>query len=142
MLLAVSPVLAASSVTITVTNTGSAYTMLPISVPMSNSGLAAGNFITASGLDVQLSGGVPCMLTDSRTLFASPIGTSSITPFYYTTGNTAAASMPIIVGNGGYVTIPDNIEPTNNFSIVTSGYIDTTAGNTWGFSKSGVLSTE
>ena len=98
VLLIVSPVLAASSVTITVTNTGSPYTMLPISVPMSNSGLAAGNFITASGLDVQLSGGVPCMLTDSRTLFATPIGAGSTTPFYYTTGNTPLTSMPIIVG--------------------------------------------
>jgi hypothetical protein len=143
MLLIVSPVLAASSVTITVTNTGSARTMLPISVLMSNSELAAGNFITASGLDVQLSGGIPCMLTDSRTLFASPIGASSTTPFYYTTGNTPATSMPIIVGNGGYVTISDNavLEPGNNFSITTSGYVDTTAGGTWSISKPGAVQT-
>ena len=122
VLLIVSPVLAASSMTITVSNTGSAYTMLPVSVPMSNSSLASGHFITASGLDVLLSGTLPCMLTDTQTLFATPIGVGA-NPFYYTTGNTPATSMPIIVGNGGYITTADNaaLEPGNNFSIVAKG---------------------
>ena len=92
VLLIVSPVLAASSATITVSNTGGAYTMLPIAVPMSNSSLASGNFITASGLDVLLSGTVPCMLADTQTLFASPIGVGA-NLFYYTTGNTPATSI-------------------------------------------------
>jgi len=135
-LLITAPVLAASSATITVTNTGAAYTTpLAITALMNNSALATGGFITPSGLDVLVSSSsaVPHMLVSDRTMFASPIAASSTIPFYYTTGNSPILNTYIIPGYNGFISVAyaAALEPLGAFSAVFSGYIDTvTSGAT------------
>ena len=133
VILVASPVLAATLATFNVTNTGAAYSNVPIIVSMSNSNLVAGNFILPSGLDVDIiqNTSIPHMLADDKTLFVASLPASSTTSIYYTTGNAPATSMPIIVGSGGYVTTPYNVnlEPgSSNWELDFPGFIDTTHG--------------
>ena len=132
ILLTASPVLAyLFSANITVTNSGVAYSMLPLTVTMSNSNLVTQGYILSSGLDVraetQAGSEMPVMLAADRTLYARAVGATSTYTDLYTTGNTAASAMSIVLGNGGYITRADDaaLEPGSSFSLATPGYFDT-----------------
>jgi len=70
------------------------------------------------------------MLSDNKTLFASPTGAGTQESFTYTLGDSALSSFPIITGYGGYITTADNdtLELSDNFTVEMSGYIDTDNG--------------
>ena len=136
VVLIATPVLAVATYTATVTMTessGNTYTENSWILNQNNTLLASQGYISSTGLDVLMTDGgvnVPCMLTGTTTLFANTLSANTSKTLNETFGNTPATSMPIIVGNGGYITTTDNValEPGNNFSIVANGYINTTAG--------------
>ncbi len=134
-LLLVTPVLAflyRAPITIT-ENASTAYAMLPVMWNSANSWIAANGFmnLTASGTRVQTLGGLnkPRMVADNKTLTAIPVLADSQTNLFFATGESAAATMNIIVGNGGYITVIDNnaLELGGNFSMSYSGYVDTSS---------------
>lgn len=113
---------------------GNAYSMLPIIVSSNNQWMADNGFMEADALDtrVQTLGGLdkPHMVSDNRTATAVPVPANSQTNLYFVTGETDLSATDIIVGYGGYITIPDDasIELANNFEVEQKGWIDTTAG--------------
>jgi hypothetical protein len=128
-------VMADSSVSLftIVESSGNNYAMLPMISTIDNSILVSQGKIAADGLDTEVLAGstsIPHMLTTDKTLFAYTIGANSTNYFSYSTKSTPDTSMPIIVGQGGYITTTDNgaLEPANNFSIAVNGYVNTTAG--------------
>ena len=125
---------AAGTAVVTVTESaGTTYANLPITMTVNNSYMATNGFMQSNGLDAAVvgTGGIalPTMIDSTQTLFVAPVTKSTQNGFNFTTGNTPVTSMPIIVGNSGYVTTADNaaFEPGNNFSIVASGYLDTSS---------------
>ena len=134
------PVMAAVSFSqnITLTETGATtFTDLPMGVAFNTASIVSGGYMAANGLDSSVydnGTALPTMFTNSSILFVDsldPTGSSGSTiTDVLKTGQTPKSSMPIIVGNNGYVTTADNaaLEPGNNFSIVASGYLNTTAG--------------
>jgi hypothetical protein len=129
-----SPVLAflySAPFTVSNNSTTTAYTMLPVTVSVNNTFLAANGFITTSGNDtrVETVGGLirPHMVADNKTLTAVAAPISSQTNLRYTTGNAALASMDIITGYGGYVTVADNatMELGASFAIESDLYVNT-----------------
>jgi hypothetical protein len=138
LLVLVVPVMASSytgaAIVTVVESAGNSYAALPMSFTVNNSYMATNGFMQSDGLDalVQTTGGtmLPTMIDSTQTLFVAPVTKNMSNGFNFTTGNTPVASMPIIVGTGGYITVPDNaaLEPANTFSIVANGYFDTTAG--------------
>lgn len=143
------PVFAAAyTYIVTMTETGgNTYSHYPFILASNNSGLISNGYLSSDGLDAKVIDGssLPCMLTTTQTLFVDSIMANHSANIQYTTGNTPASSMPIIVGNGGYITTSDAaaLEPGSNFSIVVNGYIDTTAGSNKNIvSKSGALVVE
>lgn len=132
ILLVVTPVLAylyKAPIAIT-ENASTAYTMLPIMWDQSNTWLASNGFMSSSGNDtrVQTLGGLnkPHLVCDNKTLTAVPVPANSQTNLYFVTGESAQV-MDIITGYGGYITTADAValEPSGNFSITYSGYVNT-----------------
>ena len=119
-----------------VESAGTTYTMLPVSVEVDNQWLADNGFQLASALDTRvetLSGlARPHMVVDDRTLTAVAVPASSQTNLYYTTGNTALASLDIIAGYNGMVETEDAaaLEMAAAFEIEFDGYVVTTEGST------------
>ncbi len=113
---------------------GSSYDMLAVIEDEDNEWLADNGFIEADALDtrIQTLGGSikPHMVSDEKTLTAVPVPANSQTNLNFTTANTDLASMHIIEGYGGLITIYDDapLELGNDFEIEQSGYIDTTGG--------------
>ena len=113
---------------------GTTYPMLPVMVTSNNDYMATNGYMGASGLDtrVETLGGLagPHLVVDDRTLAAVPVPGSSQVNRYFTTGNSDLASMDVITGHNGFVTITDDpaLELGNNFAIEQSGYVDTTGG--------------
>ena len=109
-----STVLAAYSATWTVKETaGTDYAMLPVIVSIDNDWLATNSFIAANGLDTRLRyGGVdrPLLIADDKTLFAMPVSANTTHTVVFSSGNTPVTSMPIIVGQGGYITRTDHAD--------------------------------
>jgi hypothetical protein len=135
VLLIAVPVLAtAYSYNLTIVNTGGALTNTPFLVTMPNTAMAANGFMAANARDTQVLDGtavLPHLVCDDKTLFVGNIAAGQTKTFQFTSGNTPAASMPIIVGQDGYVTIPynANLEPgSDDFQIEISGYFDTSPG--------------
>ena len=149
-LIAVPVAVAASSgyqLDINLNNTGAALTNTPFIATYNVNSLTNGHYLLASGLDgvVKDSGeSAPTMLTTSQILWfgsADGVGSKQVE---FTTGNTPASSMPIIVGNNGYVTIADNaaLEAGSHFSKTVVGYLNTTAGaNKYIINKPGAIQT-
>ena len=121
---------------------GVAYAETPFIFPVSNSALVAGGYLSSSGLDAQMVDGssVPTMLTTTQTAFVDSISANGSKNVNYTTGNTPASTMPVIVGNGGSITIPENValEPGSAFSISATGYVNTVSPSTTGNTIAGV----
>jgi hypothetical protein len=134
-LLIVAPVLATVySAPLAITeSTGTAYTMLPVSVNASNLWMSQNGFMKSSANDTRVKtlGGLekPHMVTDNATFTAVAVPANSQTNLYYSMGNSDLVSMAIIPGYGGYFTVADNnvvLEPSANFSISMTGFLDTT----------------
>lgn len=118
--------------TITVTESaGNAYANYPLIYSVNNTSLVSQGKITPTGLDTRiLSSGVsiPHLLADDKTLFVGNVANNAATAFSYTAGNAPLTSMPVIVGNGGYVTTTDaaKLEPSDNFQLdVSAGLYQT-----------------
>lgn len=133
-ILIVMPSLAASYIySFTLQETGgTSYTLAPIYATVNNSALVTGKYITSTGLDTRVTSGgssLKRMLTTSGLWFTSPITASRTQTDYYTFGNSAETSMPVILGNNGYITTTDAaaLEPSNHYDIESQGYVDTTA---------------
>ena len=114
---------------------GTDYDMFPASVLANNTFMAANGFMEADALDTRvetLAGSdKPHMVADDRTLGAVPVEANSQTNLFFTTGDTDLASMDILTGFDGFVTIPDAaaLEPGDDFEFeFTDTWIDTSAG--------------
>lgn len=131
---AVVPLSAAYEAVVIVTENGTAaHTQTPMGFLFNTTNLVSGGYITSTGLDVRLKKGateLPLLLASDRIMFADSITQGGTNSYTFSTGNTAATSMPIITGVGGYVTIADAaaLELGNNFELEASGYIDATVG--------------
>ncbi len=129
---------------------GTSYTQLPITVPQNNTQMVSQGWMSASGLDVAITsaGGspLPGMIASDRTMTVSNVAGNTSTYLYETVGNSpAASSMPVIVGNGGSISTPDNaaLELGNNFSIEMDGYYDTSSGaSKYAVNKAGAIATD
>ena len=138
LLMVALPVLAYTYVgtaVVTVTESaGTTYTNLPIVMTVNNSYMATNGFMQSNGLDAAIAGtggiALPTMIDSTQTLFVAPVTKSTQNGFNFTTGNTPVASMPIIVGTGGYLTTADSaaLEIGSNGSFSYNAYLDTTAG--------------
>jgi len=106
------------------------YAMLPVSWIVDNQWMADNGFMEADALDtrVQTLGGSnrPHLVASDRTLAATPVGAGTQTNLYFTTGEAdlVPASMPIIAGWDGYVTLTNIPEPANNFLFEMEAYTD------------------
>jgi len=135
-LLIATPALAAgylSSITVTEDGT-SDYPMLPMIGSMAVQYMADEGYITDTGLDTRVTTAdtaIPHMLANDKLLFCYPVEKSSGNTFKFSTGNEALVNFYLIIGYGGYITIPEDpsIELGNNFIIKIKGWIDTTAGS-------------
>ena len=109
----------------------SSYPMLPVLWPSNNEWMADNGFMNSSANDtrVQTFAGLnqPHMVVDDKTLTAIPIVPLTQTNLYFLTGESELSAMDIIVGYDGYITITDNatLELGDNFTVVQSGWVDT-----------------
>jgi len=95
--------------------------------------IANGFITTATALDtrVETLGGtdqIHMMAEDRIMAFCPSLASDSQLNWYLSTGNTALADFPVIVGDGGYVNITDHAGlelGNNNFSIEFEGWVDT-----------------
>lgn len=144
----VTPVLASYYANLRVVESdGNDYTGLALVYDLDIDYLIDNNYITSTGLDTRVATAsgtaLPHMVADDKVLFVSDIGANTQTNLLFTTGDTALDSFPIVVGYGGYVTIPDATtpEPGNNFEIETSGYVATDAVGEYLVHKEGAFRT-
>lgn len=120
------------SATITVTdNSSTARTGVVAIVPFGTLGAIGAGLLDPSGLAIQVFEGttpVPFMVSDNTVLIyiASLLANQQRIYTLQTMYTPPQTSLPIIVGNGGYVTVVDNasLEPSANFSTPYQGYID------------------
>jgi hypothetical protein len=141
-LTAVLPVLATPSVwnyyfVINVQDTsGVTRTNVPVLTGVSGNALNSSGYMSANGLDAQAADGTSSSLgymvgSANFPVVIDTLPANGTVPVWLYTGvSPAATSFPFVVGDGGFVTVTDNaaLEPANNFSIVASGYLNTTAG--------------
>ena len=128
-LLVTMPILAASSATITVTESlGNSYDMVGATASMDNAYLASNGFIFSTGLDVDINS-LSFMLASDRTIVATPLTANGTVLLPYTTGNTPTSAFDILTGHEGYITVADSaaLELGNNFEIELEGYVDTSS---------------
>lgn len=129
VLLVASPVLAYTyRAQIAIVETGGInYPDLPVMWNVNTDYLSSNGFLLPSGLDarVQTLGGLnkPVLVTDSRVLTSTAVPANSQVNLYMLTGQTAAAYMPVITGDGGYVTRVNHasMEPGNDYAITVAG---------------------
>lgn len=134
LFVATSPVLAylyRATFTVAESN-GTDYTALPVTCSEDVEWLVDNGFITTStALDtrVETFGGteqIHMMAEDRIMAFVPSLDGNSQLNWYLTTGNSALSSFPVIVGDGGYVTISDAaaLELEDDFKIEFDGYLD------------------
>jgi len=128
------PVLASYYANLTATEAnGNDYDQLGMQFSLDVDYLVDNGYITATGLDTRVTSGgttLPHMMVDDRVLFVSDLEAYGAVNLLFETGNTALSSYPVVVGDGGYVTIADNanLELTDDFEIeLTNAYIDTSS---------------
>lgn len=115
-----------------VESAGTSYTRLPMIATLNNTYLAANGLIATNALDTRVINSanvtLPHLVADNKTLFVDNITASSTAVFQYKSGQSALASMPIVVGQGGRVTVADNSkwEPKDSFGITLSVYLKET----------------
>lgn len=132
--LLVAPVMAAYSANVSVVESGVAsYNQIPIKLSANVDNWVSGYYISSDGLDVQLlksGSSIPLMLTDDALYFSDSVAQGGTANYSLTTGNTPAASMPIVLGYNGYITTGDNaaLELGDDYEIEVSGYFNGTIG--------------
>lgn len=113
---------------------GNAYTNVPLMVTANVSQLAAGQFISSTGLDTRVLTGdgyaQTHMLADDKILFVTDLAAHEDKTLIFYTGAASLSHFPIIVGQGGNITTPDHadLEPDWVFQMLASGHFDTSAG--------------
>lgn len=126
------PVLAAYNYVIPIqvtNNSTTAYTNLPLLVPIYNDQLVTEDFMLATGLDVEVqeSSSVPYSVVDDKLgIFTTGLAASQSKSFHDYLGFTPnATSYPLITGVGGYITIPDDatLELGDDFSVEFDGFL-------------------
>jgi hypothetical protein len=150
VLLIALPVLAAYSANITVVNnSANSYSETPLMLVQDNGYLAANGYIESDGLDVQIEdngSSIPTMLTDKSTWFVPDnILANSSYIYQWSSGNEPADSMPIIVGNDGYITVPDNPDlefKGYDYKIEMDGYLKDSAGDIYNKENALVIATD
>jgi len=116
---------------------GTDYDYLPIIADIDNDHLADNGYISLTGLDTRILSGsdeLEHMVTDDKVLFVPPSTDGDSTSNYkYTLGNSLQSDFPIIVGDGGYITVADadSMELGDDFDIEIDGYVDTTYVGTY-----------
>jgi len=139
VILTTSVAMAAYTANILVQETsGTAYPMLACNVTLNVDHLVANNYINVDALDTRVEAGsdeLPHMLASGnasvgRIQFALPVGGNTAQTVDFTTGSSNLTHFPVIPGYDGYVTVEKaaNLEPSDNFSTLIDGWIDTTAG--------------
>jgi hypothetical protein len=119
---------------VNVTNsTSSAYSNVPFTAPISTTAWISSNYIQPNGLDIKVMDGstaLPTEVTDTGLWWVGNIAKNTTKTFTLSTGNTPATSMPIVAGNGGQITTPDNasLELGSDFTLEIDGYIDASGG--------------
>ncbi len=116
-------------------NSGVARSNIPILAGANFTGNAfySGGFMSANGTDTRMKAGGAdtsyMMSTTQVPLIVSSLPAySSVTYQLYTGYTPLQSTFPIIVGNNGYITIPDAApEPSSNFTLTYNGYVDTGA---------------
>lgn len=112
-----------------VESAGNSYTRLPMIATLNNTYLASSGLIASNALDTRVINSanvtLPHLVADNKTLFVDNITASSTSVFQYKSGQSVLDSMPIVVGQGGYITTLDaaKLEPSDNFSLTVSGYL-------------------
>jgi hypothetical protein len=128
---------------INVTNsTSTVYSKMPFTAPINTAAWISSNYIQSNGLDVKVMDGssaLPTEVTDTGLWWVGNIGEKTTKTFTLATGNAPATSMPIIVGNGGYLTTPYNpsLELGSGWEIDIQGYVNTSDINAYILNKSG-----
>lgn len=136
VLVATTGVLAAYYAYITVTESGGVdYENLAMNYSLDVNYLVTHGYITATGLDTRVTDMdyaiLPHMLAADRLLWVGDVAANDETRFIFWTGQSAMASMAIIAGHGGYVTINDTaaLEPDDAYAFAIVAYFDTVAGD-------------
>lgn len=134
-ILVAAPVLAAGyTYDITLSETaGNGYAQAPWISMVNNLGLVSQGYLSSTGLDAVGKDGdtvLPTLIADDKVLFVDNLNANQSKTVKYTMGNTPLASMPIILGYDGFITMPYNAALVlgEDFNVAISGYIDTTAG--------------
>lgn len=140
LVLGISPVLASDTwkfyFPVTILETaGTARTQLPVSVNATGQSLIDAGYLNSNGTNSRMRIGntdIPYMLSTTNITVVLPSlpahGQQRVD--LYTGYSPNQTAFQIVPGYNGYVTIPYSatLEPSANFTISTSGYIDTTAG--------------
>lgn len=124
-------------------NSTTSYTNLPVIASVNNTAMASGGFMGPQGLDARMllaGASKPMLLADNKTLtVASSSAAASQVNMSFTTGSSNLTSMPIVLGNGGYITTPDNA----SLELGSNGYVAMNSpclSNGTIFNKNGALS--
>jgi len=116
-------------------NSTTVYGQIPVVVSMNNTQLYSLGYINSTGLNTDLVEGTSSIyyMVDSSKLplLTSGFASKQSRTYYYRLGNSPGmASMPVMVGNEGYYTVPYTIglKLLTPFEVNQSGYIDSTNG--------------
>lgn len=109
---------------------GTVYTQIATQDTLATKWLISHGYIDSNGLDTDISPDKPHMIANDRLLLSTALPAFGQVNVNLTTGNTPATYMPVIVGQGGSISVIDNaaMELGNNFEIEVDGYIETSAG--------------
>jgi len=117
-------------------NASTSHTYLPVIASVNNTYLADNGYINSTGLDTRVTESgttLEHLVTDNKTLFVLPSlsADGSAVARYELNWDSDLDSMPVIVGNDGYVTVTDDaaLEPGDNFTVELKGWVDTSNTN-------------
>jgi len=136
VMLAVPTLAAAYTYNITITNPSNTdLTSSPWIASINNSGLVSQGYLSSTGLDAKVMDGstaLPTLVTNDKTLFVDSLNGNQSKTIQYTTGNSPATSMPIIVGQDGYFVTPyvSGMDLGTKFTVTINAYFDMTQSGT------------
>jgi len=120
---------------ITITNAGAALSSYPVLIGSTGQSMVDAGYMTATGTDTRMklaSTNQKYMLstTEIATVAGSLSAGGQVTHDLYTGYAPVATTFPVIVGEGGYLTIPDaaGLELGAAFELEITGGVDTSAG--------------
>jgi len=120
---------------ITITNAGAALSSYPVLIGSTGQSMVDAGYMSATGTDTRMklaSTNQKYMLstTEIATVAGSLSAGGQVTHNLYTGYDPVATTFPVIVGDGGFVTIPYDIGMNlgADFEIEQTGHVDTSAG--------------